>query len=100
MKTITTLFAACTLIAGAASAQSTTQQSVLGQSGQDIYTLEIQGTNGVVFNCKPEIISANGVPSRECVRPSGSILGNGSVAAGAAAAGIALVIIALMANSD
>tara|TARA_R110002049_G_scaffold23545_10_gene83687 strand:- start:73645 stop:73989 length:345 start_codon:yes stop_codon:yes gene_type:complete len=94
--------AAAVMLAGAATAQTTTQAGVLGNSGDAVYSLQVQGANGVVYNCKPELVQINGLTARRCIDPNaggltnaGAGLGNGAVIGAAA-----LVIVAIAAGSD
>lgn len=102
-KLFTITAAAAMSFAGFASAQTTTQAEVLGTSDNAEYSLQIQGADGVIYNCAPAIVVIDGVQARRCVNASdsGSLFeaGNGMAAGGAAAAG-ALLVIAIASNDS
>lgn len=102
MKLFATVTAATIALAGAAFAQTTTQAGVLGASGDAVYSLQVQGANGVIYNCKPNPVVVDGQTARVCVRADGGGLfeaGSG-LGAGAAAAGAAVVLIAIAAGGS
>jgi len=60
----------------AASAQSvTTSQGVVGQSGEEVYSDSVRGADGLLYNCRPGIVTQNGVPARLCQRTGGGFGG-------------------------
>ena len=98
MKRILSIAAAVALTATSSFAQVTSQENVLGASGNPAYPLEVQGANGVIYNCENEIVMIDGVNARRCVREGqGGLFANGSgmAAGGAAAAGILLLAVLL-----
>ncbi len=100
MNRFLTLIAAGLITSGAAAAQTTSQEAVLGQSGDATYSLQIRGANNVVYNCKPDVVSVDGVRARQCVKAGqGGLFENGNgltVGAGVAA----IVIVAVLAGND
>ncbi|MEP1522765.1 hypothetical protein [Ascidiaceihabitans sp.] len=89
------------LVAGnLAFAQQTQQTGVVGPSGDDVYSLEVTGADGATYNCRPDVIDVDGVPSRPCVQTGNTPAFQGSLAAGGGAALGALVFIALVSGSD
>lgn len=100
MKTILTLTTAATLMAGSAFAQ-TTQTSVAGASGDPVYSLRVNASDGVTYNCKPEIETIAGVQVRECVRADrgpGLIAAGEGLTTGAGAAAVGLLVLAVAAG--
>lgn len=79
-------------------AQTTTQQGVIGASGNAAYPLQVRGANGIVYDCRNALSeTATGRPARVCVNTSGAaasttgtgLLGAGTgVATGTAVAGL------------
>lgn len=103
MKTILAITAVVAVTATAAAAQDTTQAGVLGESGDATYTLEVQGANGVMYNCLPSIETIDGVSARRCVTQGSGLAnaGNGLTSVPAVAAGLAAVVaIALVSDSS
>ncbi|MFD2739290.1 hypothetical protein ACFSUD_06915 [Sulfitobacter aestuarii] len=104
MKMMMTAIAAVALSAGVASAQTTTQEAVLGTSDDPVYSVQVQGANGVIYNCKPEIVVVDGVRARPCLAAGGNAglfaAGAGVTGAGAAAAAGVLALVALAASDD
>ena len=68
MKMFATVTAATIALAGASFAQTTTQAGALGASGDPVYELQVQGANGIIYNCKPEPVVVDGNTARVCVR--------------------------------
>lgn len=102
MKLFATVTAAAMALSGAAFAQTTTQAAVLGASDDPVYSLQVQGANGIIYNCKPQPVTVDGNVARVCVRADGAGLfeaGSG-LGAGAAAAGAAIVLIAIASGSS
>jgi hypothetical protein len=97
--------AICGLAAGGAFAQTTTQQSVLGVSGNPDYPVQVFGQNGVAYNCEEEIVQlATGQPARTCIRATdagGSVFDN-ATALNSAGPAIGLIVVgaALAGSSD
>lgn len=102
MKMFATVTAAAIALAGASFAQTTTQAAVLGASGDAEYELQVQGANGVIYNCKPQPVTVDGETARVCVRADGAGLfaAGAGIGNGAAAAGALVVLVALAANSS
>lgn len=102
MKRLITATATAIALSGAAFAQTTTQAGVLGASDDAVYALQVQGANGVVYNCKPDPVTVDGNVARVCVRADGAGLfeAGAGLGAGAAAAGAAIVLIAIAAGSS
>lgn len=102
MKMFATITAATIALAGTAFAQVTTQVAVLGASGEAVYSLQVQGANGVIYNCKPELVTMDGNTGRLCVRADGGGLfaAGAGLGTGAAAAGAALVLLAVASGSS
>ena len=101
MKILATV-AATIALTGAAFAQTTTQEAVLGASDDAVYSLQVQGANGVVYNCKPNPVTVDGNTARVCVRADGAghFAAGAGLGGGAAAAGAALVLVAIAAGSS
>lgn len=103
MKRIITTAMALALGAGIAQAQDTTQTGVLGQSGDPVYSLQVQGANGVIYNCIPEVKVIDGVRARECIPADRAGLfdaGEGLTDAAAPIAAGVLAIVAIAGGSD
>jgi hypothetical protein len=102
MKNLMAITAAIALAATAAAAQDTTQASVLGESGDPTYSLQVQGANGVIYNCSPDIETIDGISARRCVTSGGSgLAGAGAGLAGGPAIGVGvLALLAIAAGSD
>ncbi len=102
MNRFLSLVAVGLLTAGAATAQVTTQAAVLGNSGDATYSLQIRGANNIVYNCKPDIVSVDGVRARQCVAAGeGGLFGAGNgIATGVAAGVAALVLVAVVSNDS
>ncbi|AXI46755.1 hypothetical protein C1J03_12415 [Sulfitobacter sp. SK012] len=95
------------LMASGVLAQSTTQQAVLGASDDAVYGLRVQGSNGVIYNCRNDIAVINGAPSRECVRAQSQAVAGADlfssgtgIGAGAVLAGGVVLVVAIAAGSD
>lgn len=101
MKILATV-AATIALSGAAFAQTTTQAAVLGASDDAVYSLQVQGANGVIYNCKPDPVTVDGNVARVCTPASGAGLfeAGAGLGGGAAAAGAALVLVAIAAGSS
>ena len=102
MKLFATVTAAALAISSTAFAQTTTQAGVLGASDDAVYSLQVQGANGVIYNCKPNPVVVDGNTARVCVQANGGGLfeaGAGMGGAGAAA-GAAVVLIAIAAGGS
>lgn len=100
-------FAAVTagLVATAASAQQTTQQSVVGASGDAVYSVQVVGANGLTYNCLPTLDTVAGQLVRRCLQvnaagvtptPNGGLLGGtlGTVPIAAVAAVALIAVVA------
>lgn len=100
MKMFAAVTAATVALTGAAFAQTTTQAGVLGASDDAVYSLQVQGANGVIYNCKPDPVTVDGQVARVCVQAGGAgVLDQGL--AGNAAAGLgAVALIALAAGGS
>ena len=96
MKRFISIAAALAMTATAGFAQTTTQAGVLGQSDNPAYPLQVQGANGVVYNCEETIVSVDGVNARRCIRTGAPVglfaAGTGLATGGAIAAGALLII--------
>jgi len=69
-----------------ASAQGvTTQQGIVGQSGQQVFSQQVRGADGNLYNCRPNVENVNGVPTRFCRRVSGGTITTGGGVSGNAA---------------
>ncbi len=100
MTRFTAFAAALLMTAGAASAQVTTQDAVLGDSGVAGYPTTVVGENGVTYACAaPETI--DGILARRCITPSAGAAGFDAMSP-AAIGGAAAVVVAvgLIANND
>ncbi|MEL7098628.1 MAG: hypothetical protein AAGM84_07355 [Pseudomonadota bacterium] len=94
---------AVTMVANNLHAQGTTQQAgVVGASGEQTYSLQVTGADGLTYNCRPEIRDVNGTPTRFCRRvgSAGRALQFGSLNAPAVAGALAAGAIALSIVSD
>lgn len=100
MTRFLTLTAAMALAGTTAFAQTTTQTADLGASGNPAYPDQIQGADGIVYNCLPGTMQLEGETVRQCQRADGVELGglNNGAAVGAAAAGA--ILIAVIADDD
>ena len=106
MKPLLIFPAALAIMASGAWAQAT-QTSVLGNSGNPAYPVQVQADNGVVYHCKSNIETIDGSPARRCVRPDddgGTVFGSGTAGgisnAPVIAAGLLLVIAAASGSSS
>ncbi|MDF3383548.1 MULTISPECIES: hypothetical protein [unclassified Sulfitobacter] len=103
MKILATV-AATIALSGAAFAQTTSQAAVLGASDDAVYSLQVQGANGVVYNCKPDPVTVDGNTARVCVPAAadgaGLFAAGAGLGGGAAAAGAALVLVAVAASGS
>lgn len=101
VKSIAAGAAALAMTASAAMAQETTTQSVVGQSGNAIYSVEVIGANGVRYHCLPNTSVVDGTNVRRCIRANaGAGLGNTPMGAGAAAIAGVLLLVAVAAAND
>jgi len=102
MKMFATVTAAAIALAGASYAQTTTQAAVLGASGDPVYELQVQGADGVIYNCKPQPVVVDGNTARVCVRADGAGLfaAGAGLSGGALAAGTVLVLAAAAASGS
>ncbi|MFG6560944.1 MULTISPECIES: hypothetical protein [unclassified Sulfitobacter] len=99
MKILATV-AATIALSGAAFAQTTSQAAVLGASDDPVYSLQVQGANGVIYNCKPNPVMVDGNTARVCkpaAAGAGLFAAGAGLGGGAAAAGAALVLVAVAA---
>ena len=85
MKILATV-AATIALSGAAFAQTTTQAAVLGASDDSVYSLQVQGANGIIYNCKPNPVTVDGNTARVCVRADGAGLFEAGAGLGGGAA--------------
>ncbi len=104
MKTFIAMTAAAVAFTAATvSVQAATQTGVLGTSDDATYSVQVQGSDGVVYNCRSEIENIDGVQARRCVLATGAgglALAGAGITGGAAAGAIALVLVAIAAGSD
>ncbi len=101
MKIYAALAAATIALSGAAFAQTTSQAAVLGASDDAVYSLQVQGANGVIYNCKPSLVTVDGNTARVCLRADGAgLFEAGAGIGGAAAAGAVLVLLVVAAGSS
>lgn len=101
MRNLMAITAAVALAATAAIAQDTTQASVLGESGDPTYSLQVQGANGVIYNCVPDIETIDGVRARRCVTTGGSgLAGAGTGLAGGPAIGVGVLALVAIAGAS
>jgi len=98
MKFMISLASAAVVFSSAAFAQTTTE-AVLGQSGDPQYSLQLQGENGVIYNCEPEIVVTNGVRGRNGVQAGGGSFFDGGLGT-AAAIGAGVILVAAVAADD
>jgi len=100
MKRMLQTAAAVSLIGAPLAAQETTQQTVVGASGDPVYSVQVSGVNGETYNCRPDIQTVNGQLVRRCQRlnvVNGQLLG-GSLTTTDAIAAAAFVFVALAAD--
>ncbi|WP_417770666.1 hypothetical protein [Stappia sp.] len=100
MKHFAKIFALGSMIAGSAlHAQTTTQETVIGASGDPVYSVQIVGANGVVYNCLPDLVVKDGLTVRQCRRvgSGGSVTLDGT---GPAAIAAGLVLVAVISADD
>lgn len=102
MKMFATVTAAAIALAGASFAQTTTQKQVLGATTDPVYSLQVQGANGVIYNCKPQPVVVDGNTARVCIRAddAGLFAEGAGINEGAAIAGGMLVLLALASGSS
>lgn len=94
---------ALALLASQTSAQGvTTQSGVVGPSGVTGFSQQVRGADGVLYNCRPEIVSRNGAPTRLCRRANiGGVNGTQFGAPGVGAlVGLAAIGLALSGDSS
>ncbi|MDG1470077.1 MAG: hypothetical protein P8Q26_00735 [Ascidiaceihabitans sp.] len=101
MKTFVILAAIGIVSANALFAQDTQQSSVIGASGDTVYSVQVSGSDGVTYNCLPNLRVENGIRYRDCIRDGAALAGNGTLLggtlSGSSAAGaivVALVVAA------
>ncbi|WP_299141038.1 hypothetical protein [uncultured Tateyamaria sp.] len=97
MKRMLQAVAVMSVIGAPLAAQETTQQTVVGASGDPVYSVQVTGVNGETYNCRPDIQTVNGQLVRRCQRlnvVNGQLLG-GSLATTGAIAAAAIVLVAL-----
>ncbi len=101
MKNILAILGVAGIIAmttTAATAQATTEQAVLGASSNAVYSVRVEGQNGVLYNCKPELTTTpDGTPARACIREedSGGAMFDSGTGIGNAAPAVAGVLVAV-----
>ncbi|KZX99155.1 MULTISPECIES: hypothetical protein [unclassified Sulfitobacter] len=100
MKFMISLISSAVVLSSAAFAQTTTTEAVLGQSGNPEYPLQIQGQNGVIYNCEPEIVVTNGVRGRNCIQAGTGGLFDGGLATAATVGAGVLLVAAIAADDD
>ncbi|WP_415920660.1 hypothetical protein [Tateyamaria sp. SN6-1] len=105
---ITVAVAASVFAVADAQAQTvaTTQASVEGASGVQTYSVRVVGANGQAYNCRPDIVTVDGTPTRLCRRATaggsttgGNALQGGTLGVGGAI-GAGIIAIALVSGSD
>lgn len=106
MTRIATVFGVVALTGlsvGGAWAQDTTQRAVLGQSTNADYPLQVEGGDGVLYNCKSDIgQTADGRAARTCIRAdeAGSVFESGTGLTQAAPALALLIVGAAVASGS
>lgn len=103
MKMFAAVTAATIALTGAAFAQepTTTLAADLGQSDEPGYPNQVQGANGVIYNCKPGLVTIDGgLPALRCVQAGGAGVLDQGLAGGAAAGLGALALVALAAGGS
>ena len=94
---------AVTVLASQVQAQGVTQQaSVEGASGQQTYSVRVTGANGVSYNCRPDIQTINGVPTRFCRPAAGGAISlqSGSLNAPSIGGLLGAIAIAIVSEGD
>ncbi|UWR24006.1 hypothetical protein [Sulfitobacter sp. S190] len=77
------------------------QSAVLGASDDAVYALRIEGSNGVIYNCKNDTTVIDGTVSRECIREGqapaagGDVFASGEGIAAPLAAGLGVIVLAV-----
>ncbi|QUJ77570.1 hypothetical protein KDD17_06250 [Sulfitobacter albidus] len=97
MKNILAISTAALLATATSGLAQATQQAVLGASDNATYSVRVEGSNGVIYNCKPDTsVRPDGTRIRECIREGegGTLFSSGDGIGGAAPA-IAGGIVAL-----
>ena len=102
MKRMLCAVAAVTLMGAPLAAQQTTQERIVGASGDPTYTVRVVGANGESYNCLPSTETLNGQLVRRCQRlgAQGGQLLDGSLTTGGAIAGAGFVLLALAADNS
>lgn len=106
MKAFVILASVGIVSANALFAQQAQQTSVVGQSGDSVYTVQVAASDGVTYNCQPDIPIENGVRYRTCVRADGAVAGNGALTggtlsgAGVGGAVVVALVVAAIAGND
>ncbi|GGX62515.1 hypothetical protein GCM10007385_34560 [Tateyamaria omphalii] len=75
---------------------TTTQQSVVGPSGDAVYSDQILGTDGETYFCRPGLIPRGDQLVRRCRRVTGTGAANAQLAGGALSAPAALAAVAVL----
>jgi hypothetical protein len=102
MKTIVRMGLALAMMGTSVQAQATSQASENGPSGVDVYSVQVTGADGSIYNCRPDIVDVEGVPTRFCRRSSvtgatdGTLFSGGLGGGVGAGIGVAVIAIALI----
>ena len=88
-------------------AGAATQQTVLGASSDPVFSVRVQGSDNVIYKCRPDIIDrADGTRIRECIPEDDDVAatvfdsGMGIAGAGPAAAGVLVALVVLSTGGD
>ena len=92
---------------GGTAAGAATQQAVLGASSDPVFSVRVQGTDDVIYKCRPDIVSrADGTRIRECIPEDAEVAatvfdsGTGIAGAAPAAAGVLVALVVLGTGGD
>lgn len=94
------------LFAGQSAAQQLTQQTIAGPSDNADFSLQVRGSDNLLYFCRPDITVVNGRQTRFCrpataFGPNGGLVTGGLSAAttGGVVAGL-MALVAISASSD
>lgn len=95
MKKLICTAAALAISFAATASHAAVEGKVIGASGDANYPVQVQGSDGAIYNCRKELFQANGTRVRRCVsNSSGSAMEAGGLGAGGAV-GLAVILLAV-----
>ncbi|WP_421907414.1 hypothetical protein [Mameliella sp.] len=77
MKQILLATGLCVGLLQPALAQTTTEARVIGPSGLPVYSVQVLGTNGITYNCRPDTEERDGQVLRYCRRVKDTMVADG-----------------------